>query len=46
MSINGQLFVGSHGCTDIGDVNNPNGEVRGCLAILNTNTGAVIIPPD
>ncbi len=46
MSINGQLFVGSHGCTDIGDVNNPNGEVRGCLAILNTNTGAVILPPD
>lgn len=46
MSINGQLFVGSYGCTDIGDVNNPNGEVRGCLAILNTNTGAVIIPPD
>jgi len=46
MSINGQLFVGSRGCTDIGDVNNPNGEVRGCLAILNTNTGAVIIPPD
>ena len=46
MSINGQLFVGSHGCTDIGDVNNPNGEVRGCLGILNTNTGAVIIPPD
>ena len=46
MSINGQLFVGSHDCTDVGDVNNPNGEVRGCLAILNTNTGAVIIPPD
>ena len=46
MSVNGQLFIGSHGCTDIGDVNNPNGEVRGCLAILNTNTGAVGIPPD
>jgi hypothetical protein len=46
MSINGQLFVGSQGCTDIGDVNNPSGEVRGCLAILNTNSGAVIIPPD
>ena len=46
MSINGQLFVGSRGCTDIGDVNNPNGEVRGCLAILNTDTGAVVIPPD
>jgi len=46
MSINGQLFVGSYDCTDIGDVNNPSGEVRGCLAILNTNTGAVVIPPD
>jgi hypothetical protein len=46
MSINGQLFIGSHDCTNIGDVNNPSGEVRGCLAILNTNTDAVIIPPD
>jgi hypothetical protein len=46
MSINGQLFVGSHDCTNVGDVNSPSGEVRGCLAILNTNTGAVIIPPD
>jgi hypothetical protein len=46
MSINGQLFVGSKGCTDIGNVNNPVGEVRGCLAIYNTTTGAVVIPPD
>ena len=46
MSINGQLFVGSRDCTDIGNVNNPVGEVRGCLAILNTNTGAMVIPPD
>lgn len=38
----GQLFIGSHTCTSI---NNPDGEVRGCLAILNTNTNQVIIPP-
>jgi hypothetical protein len=46
MSINGQLFVGSYSCTNIGDAINPSGEVRGCLAILNTNTGAVTIPPE
>lgn len=46
MSSNGQLFVGSKTCTNIGNVNNPNGEVRGCLAILNTNTAAMVIPPD
>jgi hypothetical protein len=46
MSINGQLFIGSKDCTNVGDVGNPVGEVRGCLAILNTNTGAVVIPPD
>jgi len=46
MSINGHLFVGSHLCQNIGDVNNPNGEVRGCLAIYNTNTGTTVIPGD
>ena len=46
MSINGQLFVGSHDCTNIGNANNPVGEVRGCLAILNTNTGTVVFPPE
>lgn len=46
MSINGQLFIGSHNCTNIGNVNNPNGEVRGCLTIYNTNNATVIIPPD
>jgi hypothetical protein len=46
MSANGQLFVGSKDCTNIGNVNDPSGEVRGCLAILNINTGAVVIPPD
>jgi hypothetical protein len=45
MSINNQLFVGSKDCTNIGDAADPSGEVRGCLAILNTNTGAEIIPP-
>jgi hypothetical protein len=46
MSINNQLFVGSENCTNIGDAANPSGEVRGCLAILNTNTGAETIPPE
>src|SRR5579863_4457585 len=46
MSANGQLFIGSHTCTTIGDVNNPVGEVRGCLAIYNTAAGNVVIPPD
>jgi hypothetical protein len=46
MSINGQLFVGSYNCTEIGDAGNPSGEVRGCLTILNTNNGAITIPPE
>ena len=46
MSINGQLFVGSHECTNIGDVNNPVGEVRGCLAIYSTLNNTIVIPPD
>ncbi len=46
MSVNGQLFVGSYGCTNIGDVNNIQSEVRGCLSIFNTANGAVVIPPD
>jgi hypothetical protein len=49
LSGNGQLFVGSRLCTEIGNVNSPSGEVRGCLAIFDTtkagNTTA-IIPPD
>jgi hypothetical protein len=49
MSSNGQLFIGSYGCTTVGNVNNPQGEVRGCLSIFDTtkagNTTAVI-PPD
>jgi hypothetical protein len=46
MSANGQLFIGSYKCTTIGNVNNPVGEVRGCLAIYNTGEGNVVIPPD
>jgi hypothetical protein len=46
MSGNGQLFIGSHTCTNVGNVNAPQGEVRGCLSIFNTTTGAVVIPPD
>jgi hypothetical protein len=49
MSVNGQLFIGSHTCTNVGNVSNPQGEVRGCLSIFDTtkpgNTVA-IIPPD
>jgi hypothetical protein len=46
MGLNGQLFIGSHTCTNIGNVNNPQGEVRGCLSIYNTLNGSVVIPPD
>jgi hypothetical protein len=46
MSVNGQLFLGSNTCTNIGDVDAPQGEVRGCLSIYNTANGAVVIPPD
>jgi hypothetical protein len=46
MSVNGQLFIGSYGCTSVGNVYNPQGEVRGCLAIFNTTNGTVVIPPD
>ena len=45
MSANGQLFIGSLRCTNVGNVNFPSGEVRGCLSILNTKTGSVVIPP-
>lgn len=46
MTTNGQLFIGSHDCTNIGDVNNPSGEVRGCLSIYQTADGSVLFPPD
>ncbi len=46
MSSNGELFVGSRMCTNIGNINNPVGEVRGCLAIYKTANHAVLFPPD
>lgn len=46
MTTNGQLFIGSRNCTNIGNVNNPNGEVRGCLSIYHTADGSLVIPPD
>jgi hypothetical protein len=42
ISQNGQLYIGSHSCTNI---NVPGGEVRGCLSIFNTNSPSVVIPP-
>ncbi len=46
MTTNGQVFVGSQHCTNIGNVNNPVGEVRGCLAIYRTTNNSVLFPPD
>jgi hypothetical protein len=46
MTTDGQLFIGSRNCTNIGNVNNPNGEVRGCLSIYHTADGSLVIPPD
>jgi hypothetical protein len=47
LGANGQLFVGAHTCTEIipGIPPPQNAEVRGCLSIYNTQTGAVVIPP-
>jgi hypothetical protein len=49
MSSNGQLFIGSHTCTNVGNIDNITGEVRGCLSIFNTATPGntiAVIPPD
>ncbi|HKV79167.1 MAG TPA: hypothetical protein VJP02_13555 [Candidatus Sulfotelmatobacter sp.] len=47
LTTNGQIFVGSRNCTNIGNVNNPTGgEIRGCLSIYNIANGSVIFPPD
>lgn len=46
MGNGGQLFIGSMNCTNIGNVNNIAGEVRGCLSIYNTTNASVVIPPD
>jgi hypothetical protein len=42
ISQDGQLFIGSRGCSNI---NISGGEVRGCLSILNTNSSSLVIPP-
>jgi hypothetical protein len=44
--LGGQLFIGSYACTNIGNVNNPQGEVRGCLSIYNAVNNTIVIPPD
>ena len=47
MTTNGQLFIGSRNCTNVGNVNVPtSGEIRGCLSIYKIADGSVIIPPD
>jgi hypothetical protein len=46
LTSNGQLFIGARDCTNIGDVNNPSGEVRGCLSIYKIADGSVLIPPE
>ena len=47
LTTNGQLFIGSYNCTNIGNVNNPTGgEIRGCLSIYKLADGSVVIPPD
>jgi len=46
ITTNGQVFIGSHDCTNIGNVSFPNGEVRGCLSIFRTADNSVLIPPD
>jgi len=45
LTANGELFVGSRDCTNIGNVNNPSGEVRGCLTIYRGD-GSLVFPPD
>jgi hypothetical protein len=46
LTTNGQVFIGSRNCTNIGNVNNLSAEVRGCLSIFHTADGSVIFPPD
>jgi len=42
---NNQIFIGSYNCTNVGNSNNPNGEVRGCLSIYKIATNSVVVPP-
>jgi hypothetical protein len=46
LNVIGQLFIGSKDCTNVGNVNSPSGEVRGCLSIVTLSNNAVLIPPD
>lgn len=41
ISQNGQLYIGSHSCTNVSVAG---GEVRGCLSIYNTNKPGVVVP--
>src|SRR5579864_5062619 len=45
MTTNGQIFIGSYNCTNIGNGNNPSGEVRGCLSIYRIADNSVVVPP-
>jgi hypothetical protein len=44
LTADGQLFIGARTCTEETLPNSSN-EVRGCLSIYNTQSGAVTIPP-
>lgn len=44
LTADGQLFIGARTCTEV-NAANPGDEVRGCLSIYNTQSGAVTIPP-
>jgi hypothetical protein len=46
LGANGQLFIGSHTCTNINVKTGANPEVRGCLTIVGTGSNAIIVPPD
>jgi len=41
VTADGQVIVGSHDCTEI----NTSAEIRGCMAIYNTVTSKVVVPP-
>jgi hypothetical protein len=45
LTTNGQIFIGSYNCTNIGNANNPIGEVRGCLSIYKIAEKSVVVPP-
>jgi hypothetical protein len=45
LTTNGQIFIGSYNCTNIGNANNPSGEVRGCLSIYKIAEKSVVVPP-